>query len=75
MSYDAVLYISNECDTCKFLVESLPNGWENQIFIQDVESLEQLPDWLDGVPLMVQTNDGSVTRGSRDILARIGRLD
>ena len=68
MSYEAILYISEKCDACSILVSSLPQGWESQVFIQYVEELEQLPNWLDGVPLMVHTEDGSVTRGYHNIL-------
>ena len=53
------------------LMSSLREEWHASVFIQEVEDLETVPDWLDGTPIMVRTMDGSVIRGCHKIFKEL----
>jgi hypothetical protein len=75
MIYAGILYVLGSCAASKRLLGSTRLG-EAQIFVQYVDDLqpEDVPEWLDGTPLLVETASGSVTRGSARVKTVIAAL-
>ena len=58
-----VLYTHKDCKISQKMVHDI-NEQKLPILIQDVEPLNQLPPWLIGVPTIVNTEDGKISKGT-----------
>ncbi len=75
MIYAGILYVAKSCTASKRLLQNrLLRG--KQIFVQYVDEMraEDLPEWLDGTPLLVDTQSGYVSRGYAQIATAVATL-
>jgi len=75
MRYSGILYVVSSCEVSKRLLAS-PLLRQGTIFVQSVDDFHpaDIPDWLDGTPLLVVTESGSISRGYNDIITAIQNL-
>jgi hypothetical protein len=72
MIYAGILYVAKSCAPSDRLLNNRVSG----IFIQYVDDMraEDLPEWLDGTPLLVDTQSGYVARGYTQVTTAVAML-
>lgn len=56
-----ILYIRPECNVCvKIMKQSLPED----VNIQNIWELEKIPAWIDGTPILADTEDRIIFKGT-----------
>ena len=59
-----VVYFHPRCLSSQDILEMFKQAPSNQVYLQNVVLLQQRPEWLNGTPIVVDTNLGLLYRGT-----------
>lgn len=63
-----ILYIHPHCPTSRGLSTALRKQPRPDVYVQNVQLLEEKPEWLDGVPIVADTAMGLIYRGTDAVM-------